>query len=267
MWQRELFARNEPAARFGTRSMAVRADSVREADHSVAATVVAGERTVRVFDWENFRAIDEVLRIAPAELVDGVPLLDSHQRDSVDSVLGHAAEWRKEAGDIISARAFFDMADERGARAYAKVKDKHLRAVSVGYLVTEAVDIPPGEHAMVDGQEWTAGPRWLRISTGWKTRELSLVPVGADDGAKFRGATTPPAIDYRLAALLTDRVHQLGERGLTRGDLLRDLTAATTLVPAHLNLILAGRAVCPAEHLRTIVGVLDAEGLLERLAN
>lgn len=241
-----------------TRSMAVRADTLRETDHSVEAVVVSAERKVRVFDWERFAPIDEVLVLDGARLIDGVPLLDAHRRYSFDDVLGHAAEWGRSAAEI-TARTFFDIQDERAAKAYNKVKGGHLRAVSVGYEVLRAHDIPPGETATVGDREWSAGELWLRISTEWVTREVSLVPVGADDGAKFRRLERiDPTIDYRFAAVASDQLAALCDRlRVQRADLVAELRGATGLPAAELNQILCGLRACPGGQRETIAAVLE----------
>jgi hypothetical protein len=256
--QQQLSLRAYDDADIMQRSMAVRADSVREADYSAEAAVVAGERKVRVFDWARYDVIDEVLMLDRGDLVEGVPLLDSHRRYSFDDVLGHASDWSRTA-DEIAARAYFDHTDERGLKAWNKVKGRHLRAVSVGYRVLEATDIPPGEQAMVEGRVWEAGRLWLRIATKWRTDELSILAIGADDGAKFRNETNDgERIDHEFASLATDGLLALCERlHVQRADLVGELTAATGLRAAMINRILAGQRGCPDQHRETIAAVLE----------
>jgi len=164
--------------------MSVRAESVDEENRSVRA-VFATEGRVTVYDWANYRLIDEVLRVDGAEIPQQVPMLANHSRWSLDDVLGSGREMKRDGAEITGG-LFFAEGDEDAERSWNKVRQGHLRDVSVGYRVSEFTDIAPGKSAVVGGRRYTAEDRPLRVATRWALKEVSLVPIGADEAAKIR---------------------------------------------------------------------------------
>lgn len=163
----------------------LRVDSLDVDARSVEA-VVATDRPVEVFDLRRFERIDEILRAdGLAATPDKVPLLNNHFRHDLADVLGSVREFRRLGGQW-RARLFFAEGDEAADMAWNKVRQGHLDAVSVGYRVLESVEIPPGERHAVDGKTYRADERTLRVVTKWEVKEVSLVPIGADDKAKIR---------------------------------------------------------------------------------
>lgn len=197
--------RDEPQTRDITaRTIEIRSDSTDDANRSVLATI-ATERVTTVRDMRTYEIIDEVLLARGLESMDDVPLLDNHSRWSLDDVMGSAREISV-SGDTITARLFFhaDESQPEIERAWKKVKAGHLRNVSAGYAVRDAVEIQPGRTAEVEGKRYTAGRRPLRVATRWALREVSLVPVGADSAARIRkdgGAEMPPKLRAYLESL------------------------------------------------------------------
>ncbi|UCG33292.1 MAG: hypothetical protein JSU68_01425 [Phycisphaerales bacterium] len=166
------------------RTLTVRAESINEEARSVEA-VLATEAPTTVYDFRSWRLIDEVLRVEGAQLPAQVVMLESHMRYGLDTVLGSVRGMKKESGEVVG-RLFFAEGDEAAERAWQKVKQGHLTDVSVGYRAIEYTDIKPNTSAVVNGKRYTAGERTLRITTKWRIREGSLVPIGADEGAKIR---------------------------------------------------------------------------------
>lgn len=187
-----------------TRSIQVRSETIDDKSRSVEA-VLSTENPVRVFDWETGEVIEEVLRVDGAELPQQMPLLNSHQRNGIENVIGSIRQIRKAAPEIIG-RLFF-AEDEQSEKAWQKVRGRHVTDVSIGYRVDEAAMIQPGMSGMVVGRSHTAGKLRLRVATKWKAREGSLVPIGADEAAKIRSAMQisahPHAIAATLAAVVT----------------------------------------------------------------
>ena len=180
-----LTLREEPQERdITTRSFAVRADSVDEKNRSVEA-IIATEDAVAVFDMRSWDIIDEVLRMDGAQLPSQVPLLANHDRYSLDSVYGSTRSFTTGEREIVG-RLFFAEGDPDAERAWNKVKQKHIDAVSAGYRAVEYTDIDPGQSAVVKGRSYTAGQRRLRVTTRWELREVSLVPIGADKRSRIR---------------------------------------------------------------------------------
>ena len=147
--------------------------------------VAATEQPVDVFDYERWEIVQEVLFMSGVKVpaAEQVPLLDSHDRSTVDSVLGSARDFHPVGDELLATVAFSD--DQAGQDAAAKVREGHLTDFSVGYQVLRSEWVPNGETAHVAGQEF-AGP--VRVVAEWAVRELSLAPIGADDRAKARSA-------------------------------------------------------------------------------
>lgn len=181
-----FFIRSAPN-RLTARAMAVRADSADDATKSVEAILSTAAQTT-VFDWERFEYIDEILSIPGASYPDQIPLLDSHNRYTVAAVFGSVRQIRADADYLVGRLFFAEDADSQ--TAWTKVRGKHVRDVSIGYEPIQFIDIEPGQSADVAGKTYTAGPRLLRVTTRFLVKELSLCAIGADPGAKTRGAAT-----------------------------------------------------------------------------
>ena len=165
-----------------TRSLMVRAATIDDEGMTVEATITTEDRA-EVFDWGR-GVIDEILLADGMMASAQVPFLADHMR-SVSDVLGAARDIRIEQGAAV-ARLYFDGEDERARKAFSKVKSGFISDVSVGYRVTDSVMVKRGESAMVNGREYTAGDKPLRVARQWQLREVSLVPIGADQRAKIR---------------------------------------------------------------------------------
>ncbi|MCC5996499.1 MAG: Mu-like prophage major head subunit gpT family protein [Oceanicaulis sp.] len=109
--------------------------------------------------------------------VDGMPLLDNHKRQGLDDVLGVVRSARIEGGRLIITVQVSERADP----VWRDIKSGILRNVSIGYGVDRFEDRLDAE----------TGER-VRTVTRWTLVEVSLVPVGADTGAKVRSLQTMP---------------------------------------------------------------------------
>lgn len=166
------------------RTLTLRAESVNLEERSVEA-VLATENPVPVYDMRSYEIIDEVLLMRGHKPPSQMPMLESHMRFSLDSVLGSIREIRVE-GDKLIGRLYFAEDDELAQRAWNKVKQGHVTDVSVGYRTNNYIDIPAGKTQRVSGRDFTAGQRTLRVATDWTEREGSLTPIGADAASKIR---------------------------------------------------------------------------------
>jgi len=192
------------------RTITARADTIDEQARSVEA-VLSTAAVVQVWDWSRCQIIDEVLLSRGVELPEQVVLLENHRRWSLDDVIGSVRNLRVE-GDTTVGRLFFDEDGDLADRAWGKYKRGHVRDVSVGYTVTDYVDIPPGQRKTVDGTEYQAKDRVLRITRGWKLREVSATPIGADEGAKTRTDVTPTKEGGSMTERLRKYLKSLGLR-------------------------------------------------------
>lgn len=166
------------------RTFAVRAESIDAEKRSVEA-VVTTEQAVPMFDWERYEVVPEVLLMKGAQYPKQVPFLNAHNRYSVDDQLGSARELKIE-GDKMLGRMFFATAAQS---AFDKVREGHVTDVSAGYQNLVVRHVPRDQKQTIEGREFT-GP--VNVVTKWKLREVSLVPIGADDQAKLRGFQSFP---------------------------------------------------------------------------
>lgn len=165
---------------------AVKRESIEKSDSGYLWTL-SSEKPVVVFDWDRWDFVEEVL------LMDGmmvppvgqVPLLDSHNRNSVDDVLGHVRDFAESTAGQYPARdgKVFFAADDKSQRTEQKVVDRHILDGSVGYNVEKSVWLEEGTEAAVLGRTFQ-GP--LKVSYLWSLKEFSVTPVGADVLAKVR---------------------------------------------------------------------------------
>lgn len=169
------------------RELSLRASSIDEKERSFEA-VVATEQRVAIIDWQRYEVIDEILVARGGQFPEQVPLLPNHRRYDVLDVIGSAKSFRREGDKWVGRGIVAEPANERDdvAVIWKRVAAGHIRAVSIGYQVLNSVDIPPGKRASVDGKQYQAGERLLRISTEWRVHELSLTPIGADSMALIR---------------------------------------------------------------------------------
>lgn len=149
-------------------------------------TVMTTETPCVVTDpYAGYEPIEEVLLASGGAFPKKMPLLDSHNRMRCGDLLGGAGNFRREGSEWIG-RCSLTPGVAAAVDAFRKVRAGHLTDVSVGYFVEECVEISPGRSEIVEGRRWTARDLPLRISTKWIVKELSLTPIGADEGAKIR---------------------------------------------------------------------------------
>ncbi len=178
-------------SRLSTRSIQLRAATIDEEQRSVEAAI-STENPVEVWDWKRGELVDEVLLNSGVELPRQLPLLEAHNRWSLDDVLGSIRNLRPEETAIVG-RLFFAHDDERADKAWNKVRQGHVTDVSVGYRIYESTTIEPGQTATVASRKFTAGNRAMKIATRWTAKEGSLLAIGADQGSKIREETSPQA--------------------------------------------------------------------------
>lgn len=161
-------------------SVEVRASTVDQNMRSVDA-VISTENPVPMYDHDRGERVDEVLLASGAEFPSQVVMLDAHRRESTDDVIGSVRRIRTE-GRLIVGSLFF-AADRKSTEIFAMVRDGHVTDVSAGYVVLARTFVPSGKTQSIDGRTFS-GP--VSVVTKWKLREVSVVPIGADDQAKLR---------------------------------------------------------------------------------
>lgn len=144
--------------------------------------VLATEEPAVVYDYDRGK-IREVLLMSGAQIPASgqLVLLNTHSRYDLSDVIGSARNVRT-AGKEMIGRAYYSEAPEAES-PWIKTKEGHLTDYSVGYVIHEAVWIPEGQTATIEGRTFE-GP--LQVATKWTPKEISAVPIGADQNAKAR---------------------------------------------------------------------------------
>lgn len=164
---------------------AVRPGTVNIEDRTVEITWTTGARGKR-WSWsigeyqEELEVSDTALRME--RLNNGAPFLNTHGQWDLDDVIGVVERAWLEGEEGRAVIRF--SAREDVEPIFRDVRDGILRNISVGYIVHRYVLVE-------DGEDTTP----IYRATDWEPTELSLVPIGFDDGAKVRSAKTPA--DYQ----------------------------------------------------------------------
>jgi HK97 family phage prohead protease len=159
-------------------------------------------------------AYDEVLSLDQT-WPESVPLLDGHQRDSVDNILGRVANIRTANGELIGT-VTLSAHSPLAQRIAAELTDGARFGVSIGYRVRTWLET-----------KTPAGGR-AKVATKFDLLEASLVPLAADGAAGIRGesdmttetATLPTEADraaVQARAQINQQIRSIGElAGLDR---------------------------------------------------
>lgn len=152
-------------------------------------TIATTDSPTLIIDWERWQIVREILPMRYAVLPDNdkAPLLDTHSRWSIEQIKGSARNWTTSETQLL-CKCFIS---ESETATRQKISEGHIDSVSIGYQTdkTKTVEIPKGTTVAIDGISYknifNDGYPML-VRTWWKTKELSLVPIGADDAAKFK---------------------------------------------------------------------------------
>lgn len=175
---------------------------------TVDLTFATPKADVLRYDWETGKRFYERLSLDPKHvrmdrLSSGTaPLLDTHSAWSLANVIGVV--------DVAAIDGKRGTATVRFSRRpevepfYQDVKDKIIRNNSVGYRVFRFEDTGEARNGYA-----------VMLATDWEPYEISMVPMGADAGARTRSSKeidTNPCIVVRGATFSTadaDRVRHL----------------------------------------------------------
>lgn len=159
-------------------SIQLRAGTLNREERSVEMEI-ATESPVMMWGFK------EILRMSGATYPAQVPMLDAHSRYSIEDILGSVSEIRVDGGKMRGKARF--ASGEAADRAMQLIEEKHLTDVSAGYNIENEVFVRDGAKEIVDGTEYE-GP--VYVVRKWRLREVSLVPIGADEAAKLRAANS-----------------------------------------------------------------------------
>lgn len=198
------------------RSISFRASTANDDTMTIEATL-STEDPVRMCDYDAWEMMEEVLLADGRQRTDYLPMLDSHNRWSVEEVLGHMDNIRTEGGNTV-VTCHFDKNDDTAVKVFRKYRDGHARGLSVGYTVKKYMDIAPGQSAVVKGRTFTAsGTIKKRIVTEWVAKEGSLVAVGADAKALTRAAAGVRGLSAEMSEDQFTAVKAIREQSLNGG--------------------------------------------------
>jgi HK97 family phage prohead protease len=151
-------------------------------NHTVDAVISMGSAVKRPYGTE-------VLRISP-DAVDlsrlregGIPLLDHHKQDGINSMLGKLVSARFERGALIGRFKF--NATSEGKKAEGMVARGEITGISAGYRVDEWL-ITDEDGDVVDERNTRWDDDLTFTATRWQLFEASLVGVPADGAAMVR---------------------------------------------------------------------------------
>lgn len=162
------------------------------AEERSAPVILASETPAVVIDWDEWKVVREILLVSGIEQPENnqVRLLDNHTyRGEVKNIVRGSIRNLRVENDLYVGDAFFSSLSED---EWTLVREGHLTDVSVGYEVysDQTIVIKSGTTAEVNGRAFTndaADKLDLYLRLRWRPLEGSLVPIGADEKAKFRG--------------------------------------------------------------------------------
>lgn len=196
------------------RSAAIRAETADDDTLSVDI-VLATDEPVQMWDWDMWATVDEVLPMAGCDIAGirrgKLPLVDNHQYDTSRRVLGSISDLKTTDHELLG-REYYSSINKDD---YTRTKEGHTDQRSVGYHVKSATYIEPGETETVEGIEYTAGSRKLKVATAWRPIEGSVVVIGADANAGARAKQT--------RAQQSNRKQTRAQKGIAMNPKLRKL--------------------------------------------
>jgi phage head maturation protease len=153
--------------------------------HEVTATLSKGSPVQRAYGVERLEISEPAIDLSRLQQ-GGIPLLDHHQQNGLDSILGKVTDAWVSGGALVGRVKF--AATERGQLAEGMIARCEIGAVSVGYRVTEW-EITDQDGKVIDPERdrvgWDESLKFL--ATRWQLFEVSLVGVPADGEALVRG--------------------------------------------------------------------------------
>lgn len=154
---------------------------VNEDKRTVDLTFATAKADVLRYDWEKGTRFYERLSLDPKHvrmqrLESGTaPLLDSHSAYSIGHVIGVVESAALEAKRGVSTVRFSKRAEVEPF--YQDVRDKIIRNVSLGYRVNKFQELSESRDGIP-----------VRLAVDWEPYEVSMVPMGADAGARVRSS-------------------------------------------------------------------------------
>ena len=175
-----------PSGRLVMRLLAVDS-SAANMDTKTVPVIIATETPVEMFDDRTGVVYHEILDMDGGNVRgerDRLPIVDSHDRNTVRNVLGTIRNVRKELhpelGMVMRGEASFAR-DDDSQDAFEKLLDGHLEDFSITAIRNEQKRILPNETYIHRGQP-VVGP--AVIVKSWTATDASLVAAGADENSR-----------------------------------------------------------------------------------
>lgn len=170
--------------------------TINDDQRTVDLAFTTGADVVR-YDWMTGKRFVERLSLDPKHvrmqrLNAGAPLLDSHSAYSLAHQIGVVERAELEAKRGVATVRFSKRADVEPF--YQDVRDKIIRNVSVGYRVHLFQELADNKNGLP-----------VRLAVDWEPYEISMVPMGADAGARVRHSKdveTNPCVLLRAGEVL-----------------------------------------------------------------
>jgi len=162
----------------------------------------SGAKVERVDMWSG-DIYDLSFKMGGADLsvLSGAPVLDGHQREETEYVLGVVENPRRTARGYEATLRVSDREDRAGL--WQDIESGILNSVSMGVRILAIEEAADSRVA-----------RPHLVATAWKPCEISVVPIGADPNAKFLSASLSLARTISAAPSADDQHarHQLALR-------------------------------------------------------
>lgn len=192
-----------------TRAADVRPKTLNREKRTVEAVLSTGADVQR-FDLdgpfiERLNVSSDAIDLGRAE---GAPILDTHRRDGIGSILGRLVSVRVEGGKLIGTIQI----STRHDAVLDDIEEGIIRGVSIGYSVQD--------HR--DEVDRSSGQR-VRVATKWTLVEASLCAVPADAASHIRSSdmpetnpgsappTTPPQQQMQTRAEINGEIRSLAQ--------------------------------------------------------
>lgn len=147
--------------------------------------VVATMKPYSVFDRQQGMRVNQVRDTDAVQLPTRVPILDNHRRDTSETVLGTAFNFRREADAIVASLSFaVDIGEIDDT--WRKIVAGHLTQIELGTNHLREVLIQKGATKRIGSWTYTASNRPVLVVADWQIREVSIVAVGEDPSARIR---------------------------------------------------------------------------------
>lgn len=175
-------------------------------------TIATTDAPAIVIDWERWELVREILPMKYCVLPknDKAPLLDAHSRMSIEDVKGSGRNWSTDEHNL-KCKLFVSETEED---VKTKIEEEHIDSVSIGYQtdVNQTVEIPKKATVIIDGVEYKnefEDELPLLVRLWWKVKEISLVPIGADEAAKLKREFEQKLVNPEMQKKLNESLNHI----------------------------------------------------------